>query len=104
MRQCARIHSFQRSGVWLEAEDTQKTTSFVRAQSPVAGLRLYTVRSRRSTVLISGSQCVWRNHALAGNTVNSRVSQRLRPTDLLASEPLGFRAAAPSSSLRRRLG
>src|ERR1022692_339002 len=79
MRQCARIHSFQRSGVWLEAEETQKTTSVVCAQSPVAGLRLQTVRSKRSTVLISFSQGVWRNHALAGNTVNSRVSQRLRP-------------------------
>src|SRR5271167_197056 len=29
MRQCARIHSFQRSGVWLEAEETQKTVSSV---------------------------------------------------------------------------
>src|ERR1035438_9782761 len=74
MRQCARIHSFQRSGVWLEADETQKTTSVVCAQSPVAGLRLQTVRSKRSTVLIRFSQGVWRNHALAGNTVNSRVS------------------------------
>ena len=73
-------------------------------QSPVAGLRLKTVRFNRSTVLISGSQGVWRNHALAGKTVNSRVSQRLRPADLLVSEPIGFRAEAPSSSLRRRLG
>ena len=82
MRQCARIHSFQRSGAGSEADETQKTTSFVCAQSPVAGSRLQTVRSKRSTVLISFSHGVWRNHALAGNTVNSRVSQRLRPLDL----------------------
>src|SRR5450631_4462399 len=104
MRQCARIHSFQRSGVWSAAEETQKTTSFVWVQSPVAGLRLKTVRFRRSTVLISGSQAVWRNQALAGNTVKSRVSQRLRPADLVVSEPIGFRQAVPSSSLRRRFG
>ena len=104
MRQCARIHSFQRSGVWLEAEETQKTTSVGCAQSPVAGLRLQTVRSKRSTVLIRFSQGVWRNHALAGNTVNSRVSQRLRPVVSLLCEPVGFRPAVPSSSLRRRLG
>ena len=45
-----------------------------------------------------------RNHALTGNTVNLRVSQRLRPTVSLLCEPVGFRPAAPSSSLRRRLG
>src|SRR5208282_3545418 len=55
------------------SEETQKTVSSVCAQSPVAGLRLQTVRSKRSTVLIRFSQGVWRNHALAGNTVNSRV-------------------------------
>src|SRR5271167_645132 len=104
MRQWARIHWFQRSGVWLEAEQTQKATSVVCAQSPVAGLRLQTVRSKRSTVLIRFSQGVWRNHALAGNTVNSRVSQRLRPAFSLLCEPVGFRPAVPSSSLRRRLG
>ena len=53
--QCARIHSFQSLGAWLAAEDTQKTTSLVRIQYPVAGLRLKTVRFKRSTVLISGS-------------------------------------------------
>src|SRR5208283_2239354 len=88
MRQWARIHWFQRSGVWLEAEEIQKTTSVVWAQSPVAGLRLQTVRSKRSTVLIRFSQGVWRNQALAGNTVNSRVSQRLRPAVSLLPEAI----------------
>jgi len=45
-----------------------------------------------------------RNHALAGNTVNSRVSQRLRPEFALLADPLGLRPADPSSSLRRKLG
>ena len=36
-----------------------------------------------------------RNQALAGNTVNSRVSQRLRPAVLPLSEPVGFRPAVP---------
>jgi len=65
---------------------------------------LQTERSKRSTVLISFSDGVWRNHALAGKTVNSRVSQRFRPEVLLLADPLGLRLAARSSSLRRRLG
>ena len=32
------------------------------------------------------------------------VSQRLRPLDLVVCEPIGLRADAPSSSLRRKLG
>ena len=104
MRQCARIHSFQRCGVWLEADETQKTTSVVCLQSPVAGSRLQTVRSKRSTVSISFSHGVRLNHFLAGNTFNSRVSQRLRPLVLVVSEPIGLRPAVPNSRRRRRLG
>src|SRR5271157_6117852 len=104
MRQCARIQLFQRSGVWSKADETQKEMSVVCVHSPVAGLRLQTVRSNRSTVLISLSQGVLRNQALAGNTVNSRVSQRLRPAVSVLADPLGLRAAAPSASLRRKLG
>src|SRR6202451_2629262 len=73
IRQWARIHSFQRRGIWFEAEEIQKTTSVVCAQSPVAGARLQTVRSNRSTVLISFSQGVSRNQALAGRGVGGRV-------------------------------
>src|SRR6202167_2177020 len=104
IRQWARIHSFQRRGIWFEAEEIQKTTSVVCAQSPVAGARLQTVRSNRSTVLISFAQGVSRNQALAGNTVNSRVSQRLRPAVSVLADPLGLRPATPSSSRRRKLG
>src|SRR5271166_5984648 len=104
MRQWPRIHSFQRSGAIASAEEIQNTVSVVVAHSPVFGSRLQTVRSRRSTVLISFSHGVWRNHALTGNTVSSRVSQRLRPLALLVAQPLGVRPMAPSSSLRRRVG
>ncbi len=86
------------------SEETQKTVSSVCLQSPVLGSRLQTVRSSRSTVLIRPSHGEPRNHALAGNTVNSRVSQRLRPEVALLADPLGLRAADPSSSLRRKLG
>ena len=76
----------------------------VVAHCPVFGSRSQIVRSSRSTVLISFFQGVPRNHALTGNTVNSRVSQRLRPLALLA-QPLGLRPlVALSSSLRRRVG
>src|SRR5208282_4467060 len=104
MRQWPRIHSFQRSAAIPSADETQNTVSVVVAHSPVFGSRLQTVRSRRSTVLISFSHGVRRNHALTGNTVNSRVSQRLRPFALLVAHPLGLRPMAPSSSLRRRVG
>src|SRR5271167_3901819 len=77
MRQCARIHSFQRSGVWLEAEETQKTTSVVCAQSPVAGLRLQTVRSKRSTVLIRRARA-WPGSPRALSGRLGRVASFLR--------------------------
>src|SRR5262249_16250200 len=86
------------------ADDTQNTVSVVVAHSPVFGSRFHTVRSSRSTVLIRFAHGVPRNHALTGNTVSSRVSQRLRPLLLLAARPLGLRPIAPSSSLRRRVG
>ena len=60
------------------AEETQKTISVVCLQRPDAGLPRQTVRSSRNTFLISGSQGAWRNRALVGKTVSSRVSQRLR--------------------------
>src|SRR4051794_24245955 len=104
MRQWPRIHSFQRSGAIPSADETQKTVSVVVAHRPVFGSRLQTVRSSRSTVLISFSHGVWRNHALAGNTVSSRVSQRLRPLALLVARPLGLRPTAPSSSFLRKVG
>src|SRR6516165_1271374 len=104
MRQWPRIQSFHCSGVGRLSEDTQNTTSLVCRQSPVLGSRLHTVRSSRRTVLISFSHGVWRNHALAGNIVSSRVSQRLRPEDLLVAEPLGLRPIAPSSSRRCNFG
>src|SRR5208282_1954449 len=104
MRQWPRIHWFQRSGAIPSADETQNTVSVVVAHSPVFGSRLHTVRSSRSTVLISFSHGVRRSHALAGNTVNSRVSQRLRPFALLVARPLGLRPMAPSSSLRRKVG
>ena len=94
----------QGSGVWPEAEETQKTVSSVCLQSPVLGSRLQTVRSSRSTVWMRPSHGEPRNHALAGNTVNSRVSQRLRPEFAFLADPLGLRPADPSSSLRRKLG
>jgi len=75
----------------------------LRAKSG-CGSRLQTVRSKRSTVLISFSQGVSRNQALAGNTVNSRISQRLRPAVSVLADPLGLRPAVPSSSLRRKPG
>ena len=53
MRQCPRIHSFHCSGEKPDAEETQKTVSQLRFQSPVAGLRRRIVRSKRSTVLMS---------------------------------------------------
>ena len=81
------------------AEETQKTISLVCLQSPVAGSRRQTVRSSRSTVLISSSHGVWRNHALAGNTVSSRVSQRLRPAAWLFAKPLGLRPVDPEFEL-----
>src|SRR5208283_1416675 len=80
------------------------TISVVWLQSPVLGSRLQTVRSRRSTVLIRFSHGVPRNHALAGNTFNSLVSQRFLPLLRLTAEPLGFLSAVPRSRLRRRLG
>src|ERR1700685_3995962 len=104
MRQWPRIHSFQRAAAIPSADETQNTVSVVVAHRPVFGSRLQTVRSRRSTVLISFSHGVRRNHAMTGNTVNSRVSQRLRPFALLVAHPLGLRPMAPSSSLRRRVG
>src|SRR5271167_2265717 len=104
MRQWPRSHSFQRGGAIPCADETQKTVSVVVTHSPVFGSRLQTVRSSRSTVLISFSHGVWRNHALAGNTANLRVSHRLRPADLVVSEPIGIRPTVPSSSLRSRLG
>ena len=39
--------------------------------SPAFGSRLWTVRSKRRTVLIEASHGAWRNHALAGTAVNS---------------------------------
>jgi len=87
-----------------EAEETQKTVSQVCLRSPVAGSRRQIVRSSRSTVLISFSHGVSRNHALAGNMVSSLVSQRLRPLFSLFARPLGLRPADPSSILRRKPG
>src|SRR5208282_3288943 len=104
MRQWPRIHSFQVSGATPAAEDTQKTISVVWLQRPVLGSRLKTVRSRRSTVLIRVSHGIARNHALAGNTFNSRVSQRFLPLLRLTAAPLGFLRAVPCSRLRRKLG
>jgi hypothetical protein len=45
-----------------------------------------------------------RNHAWAGNAVNSLVPERLRPEAALLADPLGLRPADPSSSPRRKLG
>ena len=92
------------SGVGPVSEDTQKTTSVVCRQRPVLGSRLQTVRSNLRTVLINFSHGVPRNHALAGNNVNSRVSHRLRPKDLVVAAPLGLRPIDPSSSRRRSFG
>ena len=63
----------------------------LRAKSSRRGALADRSRSNRSTVLISFSQGVSRNQALAGNTVNSRVSQRLRPVVSVLADPLGLR-------------
>ena len=68
--------------------------------------------SRKHSILVDDpkhgldqlSQGVSRTQALAGNTVNSRVSQRLRPAVSVLADPLGLRPATPSSSRRRKLG
>jgi hypothetical protein len=104
MRQCPRIHAFHCSGENPDAEETQKTVSQLRVQSPVAGLRRRIVRSRRSTVLMSFSHGVRENHALASKTFSSRVSKRLRPLVSLLAQSRGLRPADPSASFWRGPG
>jgi len=41
--------------------------------------RVFSVNNEFTLSIVIGSHGVWRNHALAGKTVSSRVSQRLRP-------------------------
>src|SRR3954465_2008493 len=86
------------------AEETQNTVSAGRLSRPVAGLRVQTVRSRRNTVFNKLCHGVPRNHALAGNTFSSRISQRFRPTVRFSASSIGRRHCEPSSRRRRNLG
>ncbi|MGA9825215.1 MAG: Arm DNA-binding domain-containing protein [Methylocystis sp.] len=98
------FHAFHCSGEKPDAEETQKTVSQPRVQSPVTGLRRRIARSRRGTVLMSVSQGVRENHALASKTFSSRVSKRLRAFVSLFAQPRGLRPADPSASFRRAPG
>ena len=88
----------------VEAEEIQKTTSVVCAQSPVAGARLQTVRSNRSTVLISSSQGVSRNQALAGNTVKFAGLPAIAARGLGLGRPARLAARYAQFKPRRKLG
>jgi len=99
MRQRPRIHAFHCSGEKPDAEESQKTVSRLRFQSPVAELRRWIVRSRRGAVLMSFSHGVRENHALASKTFSSRASRRSRRLVSLLAKPRGLRPADPSASL-----
>lgn len=104
MRQWPRMLASHCVAVIPAAEEIQNTVSAVRLSMPVAGLRVQTVRSRRSTVFNKLSHGVPRNHALAGNIFSSRVSQRFRPTVRSSARSIGRRHCEPRSRRRRSLG